>query len=155
MRLPLLPVLVLLMLTACDLPRDSDGSLARARGGVLRVGVTDHPPWDSVTATAVGGLEPAIIASFASEIGATPTWRRGTESELLGALERRELDIVAVGLTESSPWAGRVALTRPYRSDQHGDGHVLALAPGENALLVQVERFLVAHEAGKPPVSAP
>jgi hypothetical protein len=147
------PILALLALaSACGLPRDTNGSLDRARGGVLRVGVADHPPWDSVTAGTVSGLEPRIIDALAATIGATPTWRRGAESELLAALERHELDIVAAGLTDDSPWNGRVAFTKPYRTDQSGGAHVLALAAGENALLVLVERYLHDHEAGKPVV---
>ena len=156
MRLVLLLSLFLLAsASACDLPRDTDGALARARGGVLRVGVTDNPPWDSVSARSVSGVEPRIIEAIATTIGATPTWRRGAESELLAALERRELDIVAAGLTEDSPWKARVAFTHPYRTDQQGRAHSLALAPGENALLVLVERHLQAHEADRPAVATP
>lgn len=69
-------------LAACGLPRDSNGALERARGGVLRVGVANHPPWDSVTAESVSGLEPLMIQRLAATIGATPTWQRGSESEL-------------------------------------------------------------------------
>jgi polar amino acid transport system substrate-binding protein len=141
--------IVLVLAMACDLPRDTDGAMERARGGVLRVGVADHPPWDSVTTNTVSGIEPAVVTAIASTLGVTPTWRRGSESELLEALERRELDIVAAGLTAASPWATRVAFTRPYRTDQRGEGHVLALSPGENALLVHVERYLHDHYSVK------
>jgi polar amino acid transport system substrate-binding protein len=140
---------MLVLAVACDLPRDTEGALERARGAVLRVGVADHPPWDSVTAGTVAGIEPAIVTEIARSLGATPSWRRGSESELLEALERRELDIVAAGLTTASPWAARVAFTKPFRTDQRGEGHVLALSPGENALLVHVERFLHEHQSVK------
>ena len=34
-----------LLLAACDLPRDSDGTLDRVRGGTMRVGVVIDTPW--------------------------------------------------------------------------------------------------------------
>ena len=135
-------LLLLAAMTGCGVPRDSEGTLERMRGGVMRVGVTDHPPWDSVTAEVVRGIEPVLVAELAATIGARPTWRRGAESELLAALARRELDLVAGGLTDDSPWASKVALTRPYTTDQSGRGHVLAVPAGENGWLVTVERFL-------------
>lgn len=140
-------LLLTFAVAGCDLPRDTAGSLESVRGHVLRVGVTDHPPWDSVSTTTVSGIEPAIVEEIARSLDATPSWRRGSESELLAALEQRELDLVAGGLTVDSPWSARVAFTRPYRTDQRGAGHVLALAPGENALLVHVERFLHDHQS--------
>jgi polar amino acid transport system substrate-binding protein len=152
-RAVILPVLVVAA-ASCGLPRDANGTLERMRGGVMRVGVTDHPPWDSVTAEVVAGVEPMLVAELAATIGARPTWRRGAESELLAALARRELDLVAGGLTDDSPWAGRVALTRPYATDQSGRGHVLAVPAGENGWLVTVERFLQ-RRAMAPDVTPP
>jgi hypothetical protein len=132
---------------ACSLPRDADGTLDRARHGVLRVGVTDHPPWDSVGGGRVGGVEPRMIDDLARRIDARPLFRSGSESELLEALERHELDIVAAGLHHDTPWDGRVALTRPYHTDTlTGKKYVLATPAGENAWLVQVEHFLLERE---------
>src|SRR6185369_5924264 len=34
-----------LLVAACDLPRDSDGTLDRVRGGTMRVGVVIDTPW--------------------------------------------------------------------------------------------------------------
>lgn len=33
------------LLGGCDWPRDAAGTLNEVRGGTLRVGVTDNPPW--------------------------------------------------------------------------------------------------------------
>jgi hypothetical protein len=42
-------VALLLFAVACGLPRDPDDTLERVRGGVVRVGITDNPPWAIVT----------------------------------------------------------------------------------------------------------
>jgi polar amino acid transport system substrate-binding protein len=134
-------------LPSCGLPRDSDHTLERVRGGELRVGVTEHVPWVTVHDDRMDGIEPRLIEELARGLGARAVWRRGAESEILEALHRRELDIVAGGLTDDSPWKGQVALTHPYFTDTAtGRARVLAVAPGENAFLVHVERFLAPRE---------
>jgi polar amino acid transport system substrate-binding protein len=139
--------LVALGAMACGLPRDSNGTLERVRGHVLRAGVSPHPPWDSVTAGAVSGVEPRLVDELARGLGARAVFRVGTESELLEALERRDLDVVVAGLHDDSPWKGRVALTRPYHTDStRGIRYVMATPLGENGWLVHVERFLAARE---------
>jgi len=135
-----------ILLAACSLPRDSDGTLDRIRGGSVRVGVAENPPWvhsvgDSVRIDSVSGIEAAIAVELARRVGAKPEWHRGSESELLHALHERELDLVIGGLTSTSPWTKEVAFTKPYYSAEDGK-HVLAVAPGENAWLVEVERYL-------------
>ncbi|NUO40069.1 MAG: transporter substrate-binding domain-containing protein [Gemmatimonadaceae bacterium] len=134
-------------LASCGLPRDSDHTLDRIRGGELRVGVTEHAPWVTVRDDRMDGIEPRLIEELARGLGARTVWRRGAEAQLLEALHRRELDIVAGGLTADSPWKGQVALTRPYFTDTTtGRTRVLAVSPGENAFLVHVERFLAPRE---------
>lgn len=138
---------VTLACLGCGLPRDADGTLDRVRGHVLRAGVAAHPPWDSVTAGQVGGIEPRLVDDLARGLGARAVFRVGSESELLEALEHKELDVVAAGLHDDSPWKGRVALTRPYHTDsRRGIRYVMATPLGENGWLVHVERFLAARE---------
>jgi ABC-type amino acid transport substrate-binding protein len=135
--------------TACGVPRDADHTLDRVRGHELRVGVTDHPPWVELHGDAVSGVEPSLVSELARGLGSRATFRRGSESELLKALHRGQLDLVAAGLDDTSPWKGRVALTRPYFTESAtGTKHVLAVRAGENAWLVHVEIFLAAHPAG-------
>jgi polar amino acid transport system substrate-binding protein len=134
-------------LSSCGLPRDSDHTLDRVRGGELRVGVAEHAPWVRMQDDRIDGVEPRLIEELARGLGARAAWRRGAESEILEALRRRELDIVAGGLTDDSPWKGQVAFTHPYFTDTvAGRAHVLALPLGENAFLVHVERFLAPRE---------
>ena len=42
---PLAACSLLLLAASCSLPRDSDGTLDRIRGGTLRVGLAENPPW--------------------------------------------------------------------------------------------------------------
>jgi hypothetical protein len=90
------------------------------------------------------GSEPQLVAELARQLNARVTFVSGSETRLLESLHRRELDLVAGGFTDDSPWKGQVAFTKPYRKDPDGKGHVLALPPGENAWLVRVEKYL--HE---------
>jgi polar amino acid transport system substrate-binding protein len=144
---------------ACDLPRDADGTLDRARGGTLRVGVTRSAPWVTDSNGTLGGVEVRLVNDLARTIGARVAWTRQPEAELMEALHQRELDLVVGGLTASEPWAKQVAFTHPYHVDTVGVGvtpgavtrtvvrpHVFAVAPGENAWLVHVERFLRARK---------
>ena len=141
------------LIAGCDLPRDSEGTLDRVRGGTLRVGFAVDTPWVVDSSGMAGGVEGRIVASLARGLGARIEWTHGHESELLTALHDRELDIVVGGLTADSPWKEKVAFTKPYHVDsgwvvrsrkakKREEKHVLALAPGENGFLVHVERFL-------------
>jgi polar amino acid transport system substrate-binding protein len=106
--------LVLLFTAACDFPRDAEGTLERVQGGELRVGVSENPPWVQLAGGRVEGIEPALVRGFAEQLGARIRWIRGTEAELIEALHRRELDLVAAGLKDNTPWSSRLGLSRPY-----------------------------------------
>jgi len=156
-----------LALAACGLPRDADGTLDRVRGGTLRVGAASAPPWVTDSLGALGGVEVRLVEELARSVGARVAWTRRREAELMPALHARELDLVVGGLTADEPWHGEVAYTHPYLVDTVGVGaapgavtrtvtrtvvrrHVLAVAPGENAWLVHVERFLRRRKAQVP-----
>jgi polar amino acid transport system substrate-binding protein len=111
--------LVALGIGGCQFPADSDGTLDRVRGGTLRVGVT---PADPFVILADGeepqGVEVELVKRFARRLDADVEWVPGSESELMGALHGRQLDVVIAGLTRRSPWQAEVALTRPYLNVQ-------------------------------------
>jgi hypothetical protein len=133
-------------LVGCDLPRDPEGTLDRVRNGVLRVGVTPHGEWvESDAGRPPTGIEPALVEDFARQHGATIQWFRGSETEVLTALEEYELDLVVGGLTEDTLWSDRIALSQPYFETENAR-HVIAVAPGENAFLLELDRFLKRHE---------
>ncbi|MFI9815156.1 transporter substrate-binding domain-containing protein [Saccharothrix variisporea] len=103
------------LLTGCGIPRDTDGTLDRVRGGVLRVGVAEHPPWTAVDGPdSVSGAEADLVTRLADELDARVEWHPGAESALMAALEGRQLDLVVGGLTDDLPWTEHAALSRPY-----------------------------------------
>jgi polar amino acid transport system substrate-binding protein len=140
------PLIVLVLVAACGIPRDSDGALKRIQNGTLRVGVADDPPWVIVQDSSVSGIEPTLVTELARQLNAKVETVHGSETRLLEGLHRRELDVVIGGFTQDSPWKRDVAFTRPYHDDKDGRKHVLALAPGENGLLMRVEQFLHQNE---------
>jgi polar amino acid transport system substrate-binding protein len=105
---------LLVLLAGCQFPQDPEGTLDRVRGGTLRVGVIDSPPWAETTAGEPRGVEVRLIESFAVSQDAEIEWYEGSESELVEAMTGFQLDVVIGGLTRSSPWMKEVALTRPY-----------------------------------------
>ena len=141
-----------LLLSGCGsvrIPADPDGTLDRVRGGVLRVGVSPHEPWTTVTAAEPGGIEPDLVRRWAAGLGARVAWTVGGEQPLVQAMERGELDLVIGGITADTPWSDQAATTRPYATSQGPDGqqeHVMLAPMGENAFLVELERYLLAQE---------
>jgi polar amino acid transport system substrate-binding protein len=100
----------------CRIPDDPDGTLARAEGGVMRVGVTEADPWAELgpDGRPTGGVEVALVRRFAVDIGARIAWVDGGEEELVNAMKEGSLDLLIGGLTNKSRWEKDVALTRPY-----------------------------------------
>ncbi len=109
-----LALLAGLLAAGCQIPSDPDNTLRRVRGGTLRAGVSVREPWTRLEHGRPAGVEPELLLAFAGEFGATVEWTVGPESELLAALEKRELDVVVGGLTDDTPWKDRVGLTGPY-----------------------------------------
>ncbi len=129
-------------------PKDPEGTLERVSGGVLHVGVSENPPHTTVADDgSVGGTEVDIIQGYADRIGATVEWIDGAESELMEMLRQRDVDVVIGGLTASSPWSTHAAFSRPYATTVGPDGKaaklVVATRLGENALLTNLERYLI------------
>ncbi len=145
--------MLVLALAGCSatIPNDPDGTLDRVSGGgILRVGVSPSPPWTDLPDGPDGepaGTEVELVEEFARTIDAEVQWAPGGEEELIGQLERGELDLVIGGLTARSPWAEKAALTYRYTETTGPDGakelHVMAAPMGENAFLVELEGFLL------------
>jgi polar amino acid transport system substrate-binding protein len=109
-----LAVALALTLAACGIPRDPEGTLERVDGGVMRVGVTEAPPWVGLGAEEPDGIEIRLVESLAEELDAEIKWVEGSEQELFGALTERDLDLVVGGLTAETPWSAEAAVTHPY-----------------------------------------
>jgi polar amino acid transport system substrate-binding protein len=135
----------------CRVPADPDGTLDRVSGGVMRVGIAHNPPWTEVRGSEGGGLEAELAEGFARRLDARVEWTVDTEAELVERLELGELDLVVAGLTKKTPWSKHAAVTRPYAEAPNRQGkpepHVMAAPLGENAFLVELERYLAQREA--------
>ncbi|MEV6596162.1 transporter substrate-binding domain-containing protein [Actinoplanes sp. NPDC051346] len=108
-------VVVVLLVGGCGWPRDTGTTLADVRDGVLRVGVTESPPW--AWAPDQGdpqGAEVWLVQRLAQRLGARIEWYPGSETALMPALKDRVLDLVVGGLDAQSPWIEHASLTRPY-----------------------------------------
>jgi len=126
-----------------NLPRDPEHTLENVRKQHrLRVGLSEHPPWVVRTSGEPAGAEVDAIRTLASELGAKPEWRWGTENQLMRAAKEFELDVVLCGLDADTPWSKEVGLTRPYVGKQ-----VIAVPPGENGWIVHLEDFLARHRS--------
>ncbi len=100
---------------ACRIPEDPDGTLDRAEGGVMRVGVTESDPWVELERGApTGGVEVRLVRRFARDLDARVEWVDGSEEQLVDALKEGSLDLVIGGLTSKSRWKKDAAFTRPY-----------------------------------------
>lgn len=111
----------------------------------MRVGVVVDTPWTTDSAGAIGGPEGAMVRSLAEGLGARIDWVRGEETQLLTALQHRELDLVIGGLTATSPWQQQVAFTRPYYVDTVSVGGAPNVAPPGS-----LEKVRVALAPGDP-----
>lgn len=138
--LAILLLAVPVLLAGCGrFPKDPENSLEKAlERGSLRVGLTEAPPWVTRRGNQPGGVEVVLIERFARGLGVTPDWRWGTVEEHMHALERFELDVVIGGVTEKNPWSKKAGATKPYYQK-----HLVLAPPGENALLVRLERHLL------------
>jgi hypothetical protein len=90
------------------------------------------------------------MRKIADSLDAEIEWVVDSEGDLLPRLEQFEIDAVIGGLREGTPWRDRIALTQAYHdvpilSGPPGSGHVIALPPGENAWLLDVDRWLQDH----------
>ncbi|MET1051278.1 MAG: transporter substrate-binding domain-containing protein [Mycetocola sp.] len=136
-------------LTGCGsgFPADPDGTLDRVTGGNLRVGISANGEWTRVTDDGgPSGTEVELVESFADTIDADIAWVVGGEEGLFTRLEDGDLDLVIGGITDETPWVDRAAITKPYIEVSTSAGperHVMAAAMGENAFLVELERFLL------------
>jgi polar amino acid transport system substrate-binding protein len=115
--------LAVVLVSACRIPEDPEGTLDRVEGGVMRVGVTESEPWvELAEGLPTGGVEVRLVRRFARELDARIEWVDGGEEELIHALKEGSLDLVIGGLTSKSRWKKDAAFTRPYASVQTAVG---------------------------------
>ncbi|UOR01783.1 hypothetical protein MUN77_00185 [Leucobacter allii] len=132
-------------LTGCGLtiPADPGGSLERARGGELHIGIAAEPGMSTDAHPPEGPL-PELGSDFAESIDAAPIWEVGGEETLVGMLESGDIDLALGHFTPETPWTERAAVSRPFAGSAGGaDAELVALMPlGENALLSAFEGYI-------------
>ena len=62
-------------------------------------------------------VEVQLVQAAAADLKTKIAWVSGSESELLGSLHERQLDLVIGGLSRSGPWKHQVAFSRAYYVD--------------------------------------
>ncbi|MGV9193429.1 hypothetical protein ACQ143_03700 [Microbacterium sp. MC2] len=133
-----------LTLAGCGIPVDPSGTLGRIDAGLVRVGASPSGTLVTVGGTRVSGELAQLVEDFADERGARVEWVVGSEEELVAGLEEGRLDLAIGGMTDATPWADRVAVTRSYPTipGSEGDPVVILLPMGENGTQAALERFL-------------
>lgn len=120
--------------------------MARFEGGVLRVGVVESPPWTITRGGEPEGIEPGLVRAFAAEHHARVEWRPGGQSALGEQLEKRELELLIGGIDAKDPLAAKAGATQPYLTIGK-QKHIMLVGPGENRLLLALDRFLAGHKS--------
>ena len=142
----LIAAVLLTVLSGCGLsvPTDPDGTLQSVSGGEMRVGVSPDPGLVSDDTDPPTGSIPDLVTGFADSIDADIDWTVASEETLVGMLERGDLDLVAGGFTDQTPWVDRAGVSRGYPGIDGADGlSLVMLVPlGENAVLSALERYL-------------
>jgi hypothetical protein len=148
--------MAILFLSACgaSFPADPNGTLERVSGGTLRVGASENDPWVSVPSSGdPEGSEPELIRTFAAKLGADVEWTTGAQHVLAEDLKHGDLDILIGGLDDQTPWAQHGGLTRPYTESTDDRGkkrkHVMLVFHGENAFLLELDRFLAESQESR------
>jgi len=137
-----------LLLAGCgiQIPSDPDGTLEHVEGGVLRAGVSPNGEWVQVGEADPTGVEAEALVDFADSLDADVEWTVGSEESLVRGLENGDLDVVAGGLTDKTPWTNKAGTTRPWAETTLDDGKkvklVMLVPLGENAFLSHLETFL-------------
>lgn len=126
---------LLLVLAACKVPADPEGTSDRVRGGVLTVGAL--APLHEADRRAVAQLARAFDARLQLV--------QDDPHRLFALLEEGQIQVVAGRIPASTPFKPSVALSVPVgqitRAGRTED-QVLAFRRGENAFLVRANRAL-------------
>ncbi|MGR3761310.1 enoyl-CoA hydratase [Roseobacteraceae bacterium NS-SX3] len=126
----------LLLLTACQLPRDPEGTTRTVSGATLRVGALIVPLTEP---------DSRAIDATAQALSAQVEIVEGDPHQLFAMLEEGEIHMVAGRLPASSPFKTRVGLSNPIGGLQlKGEtvDRVLAVRKGENRFLMTVNQAI-------------
>lgn len=131
-------LILLALIISCDnYPKDTKHSFKEAKAKGLKVGVVENPPYVVVQNDSISGIEIRLIEEFAEKHNLNIRYIRDTETHLIKQLENHELHIVAGGFNRKTVWSSKAGRTASY--DQK---HVLLISKGENRLLYKLEQHI-------------
>ncbi len=137
------------LISGCaNLPQDQHGATAQIRqSGIIVVGISPK----SENATPFEERERYLAQKIAARLGAKIEWRTGNTHRLLEDLEELKLPLVAAAIPCDTPFANRIGLSKPYFKDEtRGEKYCLAIAPGENRLLLLADEIIAEEENRNP-----
>lgn len=122
---------ILAALAGCAALLRADGLTEIQKRGVLRVGVSEFAPWTFVNRGGqLEGFEIDNGRELASDLGVKVEFKTYALDELLAAVDRGEIDVIAAGLAITPARALKVEFSNPYF--ESGTAYVThrKLAPG-------------------------
>jgi hypothetical protein len=138
LRVTQIRLLLVFIVVGCTLPHDPRHTLEQVRAQrVMRVGVSEDPPFIVRHGDDAAGLEAAIVRGFAARLGVRVRWIWTAQEQQFRALHACQLDMMAGGFDSKTPWKKQVAVTRPYL-----ESHEVLGAPP----LVTIPDDLTGHE---------
>ena len=139
-----------LLLSGCgiSIPTDPGGTLESVADGTMRVGVTAENNISTAGETPEGPL-PDLAIDFARSVNAKTTWVVAGEESLVEMLETDKIDIAFGHFTKNTPWADRVAVSRPFEAPGTGAETVAFMQLGENAFVTEFEGYVDAEGISK------
>ncbi|MHA7141888.1 transporter substrate-binding domain-containing protein [Arthrobacter sp. Sr33] len=113
--------------------------------------MTENDRWvDTLSGGDPQGMEPDLVREFASTVGADIQWSEGSEHDLAESIEQGRIDLAIGGYHDDTPWSSHAGVTRPYVESVNEQGqtvrHVMLVPRGENAFLLELDRFLLKQE---------
>ncbi|WP_203455319.1 hypothetical protein [Legionella sp. MW5194] len=128
------PICLVIALSGCQFPDDPNRTLkAIYETHRLKAGVClNH---------ATPSEERKLLQQLAKHLNAEITWFSDNQEGLYRQLHDFKLDIAACAIRKDSPWSDILAFTIPY-SKKNSVAYVLAVPPGENGWLKQVNEFI-------------
>lgn len=118
-------------------PKDPGNTLQRVENGILRVGISNNPPFTNVSNNNYSGIEVEIVRMYTNSKNAEIEWKTDSLQDLVTEMKNSNLDIIIAGLDRDSFIRKELAITIPYH-----DKKVIAVQRGENAFITDFEIFL-------------
>ncbi|OJH45745.1 enoyl-CoA hydratase [Paracoccus sp. SM22M-07] len=125
-----------LLLAACQLPKDPEGTTRDVEGKVLIVGTFEEP---------LPSVDREAVERIAAELEARVELRPGNPHLLLNELSHGDVHLLAGGIPSDSPLAKHAGATNPIGHVTIGPDRVervLLIRPGENRFLFRLNKAL-------------